>query len=714
MVRGEEAGRYVMTSLINEIDSAAERLVVFIDDWHRVSDAATTDALAYLLDNAGRFLQLIVTSRTRAGLPMGRLRIRDEVVEIDGHALRFDIHESRQLLVDVGGLALNESDVAHLEQTTDGWVAALQLASLSLRDCDDPAAMIHAMSGRHQAIGEYLAENVLNMLDAEMLDFLMATSVTERITGDLACALAGVGNGQALLEEVEERDLFLRRLDEEREWFRYHHLFAQFLQRRLARDQPARTTGLHATASRWFERHHMLREAIDHALAAGEEQRATGLAEQLGVDLMERWQMSTVLAVVAKLPPHIVAASPRLQLTIVWANVLLQRPPFARMAMEQFEVAMEKRSLSPAERRALRIEADVIRGVVECHADRTEGVRDLVADCLSAPDSMMPLVVGAAADVASFVDIYRFDFDAVRTRQKWAQRYHLQCVGPFTLVYGQCLLGMAAMEELDVTGAEHCFREALRAASQSSDTHSHPTRLAFGLLGELLYERGELAEADRLLEQSHQLAAEGGVVEMMIARYVVGARVKAVLGHRDTAEARLRDGARVADRLGLPRLRAHIGNEWIRLGLGAEEAHLRRDDCDALPAGGLGEITAQLFDEAEIRRLVAAQPVLACRRAQAWVDRLRDQRRPRALLQANRLLVATLGAAGRTAEAKQTLTTMAAQCAERGMVRYLLDGGPHVVALLTELNNDLRTGRWQSTWTAVPHTFLERVMNQSG
>jgi hypothetical protein len=109
--------------------------------------------------------------------------------------------------------------VAHLEQTTDGWVAALQLASLSLRDCDDPAAMISRMSGRHHAIGEYLAENVLNMLDTEMVDFLMATSLTERINGDLACTLAGIGNGQALLEDAEERDLFLRRLDEEREWF---------------------------------------------------------------------------------------------------------------------------------------------------------------------------------------------------------------------------------------------------------------------------------------------------------------------------------------------------------------------------------------------------------------------------------------------------------------------------------------------------------------
>ncbi len=709
--RGDEAGRYVMTSLINEIDSAQTRLVIVIDDWHRISNGVTIDALAYLIENAGQHLQVVVTSRTRAGLPLGRLRIRDELLEIDGAALRFDTSESRAFLVDVGGLTLDDDDVAHLEQTTDGWVAALQLASLSLRDCEDPTAMISRMSGRHHAIGEYLAENVLEMLDAEILDFLMATSLTERINGDLACALAGVGNGQALLEQVEERDLFLRRLDEEREWFRYHHLFAQFLQRRLARDQPRRIAQLHATASRWFAEHHMLREAVDHALAAGEEEQATVLAEKLGVELVERSQMSTVLAVVAKLPSHIVAASPRLQLTIVWANVLLQRPAAAWAAMQSFESAIRERALSRSERRAMMMEADVIRAVVECHADRTDGVWELVAECLSAPDSVMPLVVAAAADVASFLDVYRFDFEAVRERQEWARPYHLNSVGPFTLVYGHCLLGMAATEELEVAEAEKCFREALRVAEESGDTHSHPTRLACGLLGELLYERGDVDEADRLLDESYQLGAEGGVVEMMIARYVIGARIKAVRGDRDAAAERLDDGARVAANLRLPRLRAHVDNERMRLELPVDEPS---GDVDGgLPNGGLGEITAQLRDETAVRRLLVDQPGRAVRQAQVWVERLQRQRRKRALLQANRLLVAALSAAGRTDEGKQMLTSMAAQCAERGMVRYLLDGGPRVVALVEELRDDLRSGRSKPTWTEVPTGFLDSVVAEA-
>jgi ATP/maltotriose-dependent transcriptional regulator MalT len=195
--RGNEAGRYVLTSLINEIHESGNRIAVIIDDWHRITGAATVEALTYLLDRGGHLLQVVVTSRTRAGLPMSRMRVLDELIEIDGAALRFDLSESRAFLVDVGGLALDERDVAHLEQTTDGWVAALQLASLSLRDCVDPATMIDRMSGRHHAIDEYLAENVLDSLEPEML-LLMAASITERISGDLACALADVGHGRAL------------------------------------------------------------------------------------------------------------------------------------------------------------------------------------------------------------------------------------------------------------------------------------------------------------------------------------------------------------------------------------------------------------------------------------------------------------------------------------------------------------------------------------
>src|SRR5262249_48298525 len=159
----------------------------------------------------------------------------------------------------------------------------------------------------------------------ELLDFLLATSISGRICGSLAAELAHIPDGEARLEDVEQRDLFLRRVDDEGQWFRYHHLFAEFLRRRLERDRPERIRSLHHTASQWFADHHCLSEAVDHALAASDADSAVALVERNQTYLLEHSQMATLLGLVAKLPPLLVAKSAPLQLAITWANVLLQR-----------------------------------------------------------------------------------------------------------------------------------------------------------------------------------------------------------------------------------------------------------------------------------------------------------------------------------------------------------------------------------------------------
>ena len=323
--RGEDAEQYVLTSLINEIAERDEPIAVIVDDWHRVTAAAVIGSMDFLLEHCCDNLQVVVTSRTRSGLPLSRMLVRDELIEIDIGALCFDETEARSFLVDVAGLDLADDDVIDLRNSTEGWVAALQLASLSLRGADTPAELISNISGRHHAIADFLAENVLSALEPEILRFLLTTSITERICGSLASALSGEARGQAMLEEVETRDLFLRRLDENGDWFRYQDLFAEFLRRRLDRDHPELTTPLHSTASEWFANHKMLVEAVDHALAAGDTRRAVELVETDGPGLLEHSQMSTLLGLVEKLPSAAVMSSLKLQMMLSWANVLLNR-----------------------------------------------------------------------------------------------------------------------------------------------------------------------------------------------------------------------------------------------------------------------------------------------------------------------------------------------------------------------------------------------------
>ncbi|MFD1814393.1 protein kinase domain-containing protein [Rhodococcus gannanensis] len=720
---GADAAEYVMSTLINRIHEDRRRVAVVIDDWHRVTSRESRAALAYLLDNGCHHLQVVVTTRTTAGLPLARMRVQDELIEIDSTALRFEEDESQRLLVELGGLELSDTDVARLCRSTEGWAAALQLASLSLRGRDHPAELIDNLVGQ-QAVDEFLAENVLDTLEPELLDFLLATSITERITGSLASALAGVPDGRSRLEEVAARDLFLLRLGDHEStpqstgpietWYRYHHLFAKYLRRRLRRDHPERFPALHRTASDWFAERHLLSEAVDHALAAGDPDAAVELVERDGVHLIEHSRMTTLLGLVDKLPPTTVVGRPRLQLTVAWSNVLLQRPGACRRALSLARGALETDPDGP-----LAVEADVVEGVVAAFTDRPEGIEHYTERCLAAPERHNPWVVTAAANTRTFAALYRFDFDETRYWQKWAAPYYQAMSGSFATMYGYCMVGVAANEELSTEAAEDWFRRGLRVARELSGSHSHSARLAAAMLGELLYERNELAEAERLLDEGFEIGGEGGIVEFMIARYVTGARLKVRRGDREAAAQRLDEGARTAEDLDIPRLRARIDNERIRLGFPVASRtrtprHPTLPPVDSVPDGS-AEITAQLEDATTARLLMrtgtGADTALACEIAEAWVARLAGTGRARARLMANRLLTACLFAAGRDDDALRVLATMTATCARHGLVRYVLDGGPALVAGLATLQARARAGTWEPGWEPVPAGFLDDCLS---
>ena len=714
---GDEAERYVLTSLINEIHQSGTQMTLVIDDWHQVTDPATIAALRYLLDNICTGLTVVVTGRTQVGLPMSRMRMQDELVEIDATALRFDIAESENLLVDLNGLDLDRSDVEELTAKTDGWVAALQLASLSLRGSEDPTRLIGTLTGHHYAISAFLAENVLDTLEPSMLNFLLATSITERICGELASVLSGVPDGQTMLEQVEERDLFLRRIDEQ--WFRYYQLFREYLRHRLARDQPARIAELHRIASAWFAERRMVSEAVDHALAAGDEQRAVEIVENDGIYLVANSQMATLIALVARLPTAAVQSHPRLQLALAWANIILHRIPVAERALALMESTLGTSGLSADEIADVRAEAGVVRGLVALRSDRLAGIDEHIAPALARADRLRPFAVALAANVATFAAAYRYDLAEVNRLQAWAVPFYEHSRDAFSVVNGLSFTGIAHRLLLDIPAAENCFRKALKIAKRSGGRYSHSARLASSMLGELLYERGELDEAERLLDEGYKLGPEGGSVDFKITRYITGARIKLLRGDRQAAIQRLDEATQVARALSLNRLTAMVENERIRLGLpplpeiGAlpvTSYGARRQPVDAID-----EITVQFEEATAIRLLIAeddsASRELACRWVQEWVDRLAAQNHPQPLLRARRLLAACLAAAGRGDEAKRTLATIAAQCAQLRMFRFLLDSGPYVTETLAALREDRAAGRWRPEWPDVPADFLDRLAN---
>ncbi len=601
----DEAARYVLTALIDRIDASAGHVALVIDDWHRVSDDESVAALAFLLENAGERLRVIVTSRSRSGLPLGRLRVRDELVVIDATALRFDATESRSLLVDVGRLHLAGAQVEALAATTDGWVAALQLAALSLRGGTDPAQLIGHLSG-HDDIGEFLAANVLDALEPELLEFLLLTSITERTCGSLASALAGVRRGQAMLEQVEARGLFLQRVGADRTWFRYHHLFRDYLRARLERDRADEVDRLHRVASDWFAEHDMLNEAVDHALAAGDPDRAVELVEQDETDLLERGEMTTLLGIVAKLPQRLAVARGRIQLVSAWANALLQRPAATGTAMTRFHTALERSDLPDSERADLRAEADVLRSVGEVFADRLDRRRR--------PHRRRAQPAGVAAHPRRRGRGERRDDRGdppVRLSQP-------RCAGrssprPTTPGWARTSRSTATASPASRTGnSSTCPPRRTRSTRPSSSRepslgpYSHAARLAGALLGELRYETGELEEAARLLDESDQLGTAGGGVDFMIARYVIGARAQASArrpGGRGAAADRRaagRCGPRPAPARGADHQRADPAGIDTEL---VDTEHVRRPR--SIPRdSGIATTIAEIEEDSAIRLLL--------------------------------------------------------------------------------------------------------------
>jgi serine/threonine-protein kinase PknK len=386
--------------------------------------------------------------------------------------------------------------------------------------------------------------------------------------------------------------------------------------------------------------------------------------------------MTTFLGIVRSLPPRLVASRARLQLAIAWANILLQRRAATESALTPFTTAVARGNLD-ATAEDLHAEASVIRAVAEIFSDRVGAVSDLVAETMSRPDTLHPLLA-VAGNLAAFAAIYRFEFDTAHRLLEWAAAYQ-EMVGPFARVYARCFAGIAARYQLDIPSALSSFRRAFEIGTRVGP-HSHAARLAGALLGELLYEAGEVAEATRLLDESYRLGPEGGGVDYMVARYVVGARIKAAQGNRDAAVNRLAAGMKAAVQLRLPRLAAAINNERIRLGvpiMPAVAVQLRAPRT--IPAGhdGIAIMTAELDEDSGIRLLAASESAhdrqQACRGAADLRAGIDATRRPLAALRAHLLLVEVLAATGRPAQAAEERAAVFASCAGHGLPRLLAD-----------------------------------------
>jgi len=330
----------LLTPLLNDLMTLPSDVILVLDDYHVVEAPAIHQAVAFLLDHLPPRVHLVLATRANPPLPLARLRARGGLTELRAADLRFTADEAAAFLTSAMGAPLSADDVAMLGARTEGWIAGLQLAALALqgRDPAHLADAIAALTGAHRYILDYLADEVFDQQPEEVRRFLLRTSVLDHLSGPLCDALAGDGGhtltmdgghtltmdeGQVMLERLEAANLFLVPLDDTRTWYRYHHLFGDFLRKRLRREQPALTPDLHRQACRWYEGQGLLAEAADHALAAHDHALAARLVERVSPTLLyQRGELATLRHWLERLPRDATRTHPRLSLDLAWASLL--------------------------------------------------------------------------------------------------------------------------------------------------------------------------------------------------------------------------------------------------------------------------------------------------------------------------------------------------------------------------------------------------------
>ncbi len=386
----------ILPTIVNAIVSSNRECVLILDDYHLVGSPPIHSAIAYLLEHPPENLRVAIGSRSDPPLPLARLRARGQLLEIRTASLRFQVGEAMQFLNEVMGLELSAQGVTILEERTEGWATGLQLAALSMLSRANKEEFIASFSGSHRYLVEYLMEEVVIHQPEEMQSYLLATSILERLHGDLCTTVvqaiqAEHGPDTEILGQLEQANLFVISLDDHGEWFRYHHLFRDFLQTRLRKTQPERLPMLHRAACEWLASHHYLREAAGHAFQAQDWEYAATFVEQYSFTLIVHSEISTIYEWCSALPEEVMQSHPML--------CLLQALALAYSFRRQNRGRVEARLQQANRTIALMEDKLAARGFIDM-AGVVQTFLEMSPDPAQNPEGLLPLAEGMLGNYA--------------------------------------------------------------------------------------------------------------------------------------------------------------------------------------------------------------------------------------------------------------------------------------------------------------------------
>ncbi len=571
----------ILTSLLNEISIIPEPFLLVLDDYHLVDSQSVDQSLALLVEHQPLQIHLVIATREDPQLPIARLRVRGQLTELRATDLRFTPSEAVEFLNQMMGLNLSAENITALEARTEGWIAGLQLAALSMQGRSDAANFIQTFTGSHRFVLDYLVEEVLQRQPENVRNFLLQTSILDQLSSSLCDAVTGQEDGKGMLEALERGNLFVIPLDNQRQWYRYHHLFAEVLQAHLQEAQPDRVSMRHLRASEWYEQNGLRSDAIRHALAAKDLPRAAGLIE-LAWPATEDGSIQSVtwLGWVKTLPEELIRARPVLN---VW---------YAYALLGRGEMEAAESRLKDAEQWL--VSADTIKAQLE-----TPPVEMVVVDKEQFKSLPATIAVGRAYIAQTLGNIP----DTVRYASRVLE---LTEADPFRHSQASMLLGMTHWASGDLEAADRVFAEytmKLRTAGNIPDAISTTVVLA-----DIRLALGRLHEAINTIEQLLQFVMDQGEPIPLDTADLHRELSELYLeqGNLEAAAHHLQRGKELGEKAELPVLR-------YRLCIAQARLNETQDDLDGALA---------ILDEAE--RLYIRSPLpdfcpISAMKARIWV-----------------------------------------------------------------------------------------------
>ncbi|MCO5399113.1 LuxR C-terminal-related transcriptional regulator [Ralstonia soli] len=674
----------MFAELLNAVAALPRQVVLVLDDFDRLSSPAIHEAVFRLLRYAPENLHVLVAGRSEPAFPLSYFEARGQLLKLDADALRFDSVETQAFFSAISGYALTPAQTEALLEATEGWVAGLQLASFALSASDQAGAFAERIPFARRSVEAYLNENVFVHVPAPLQAFLLQTAVLDRMSVPLCDAMTGTNEAQASFEWLMGRNMFVRPLDAEGQWYRYHALFAEYLRQRLLRERPHEVAGLHRRASEWFAEHSLWAEAVKHALAAGDGDRAAGWVEQCAMNLVETSDVRTVLSWVAKLPAEAVRGRLRLRLAHAWALALTMQAAAARRELQAVEDDIGLGQLSVTE--VVRVELHAVKALIAALSDESQRALEMGRKVLELGPAEGSWAEGIGLTTLIFGLSYASGFGEIK-RLRRALTFGTGADAPvYAAVYRQSMVGLSLFVQGHLGEAVQTLEDVLRESDARAGRQSAASVLPVGYLAAIHYEWNDLGRVAELLEGRLEMALQSCSLGPLIGFCVTLARLRLLTGEHDEAYRIVEDAEAVARSRQWLRMQVACKAEAIRisirsgdLGRAARIGHELEALVGQRPESLQGSYleTWQRFQVAHCRLLVArGRPVEAVPILQAVLGEVSAAGMQYLSAQISVALAVAMYSAGQRAQAIQAIQAAVAYGQTNGLQRVFLDAGP--------------------------------------